>query len=140
MEYLTELFKTSSKRYYCCLELKLKQIFIWDNYCSDFRKKRNIHARCGFFIQSIFGKILYPVEDIDTLKWNVKRYFTSDCFFCKVLGVWKLSIWPCSGLIYVRFEHFIHNVESVTQIIYAWRLPHNKIFPNWIKAIANRSY
>ena len=50
-------------------------------YCSDFRTKRNIHARCGFFIQSVFTvrntkfqqNFLYPIEDIEFLSSNVKR-------------------------------------------------------------------
>ena len=55
--------------------------------------------------------------------------------FCKVLVVWKMPIWLCSGLNYARFEEFIHNAESVTRIIYAWRvIPHNKIVPKWIEA------
>ena len=33
-----------------------------------------------------------------------------------------------------RFE-FIHKAESVTRIIYAWRIiPHKKIVPNWSEA------
>ena len=59
---------------------------------------------------------------MDSLKSNLKKYFTSDYFFCKVLGVGKMSIWPCSGLIYARFEGFIHNAESVTRISYTWQI------------------
>ena len=55
--------------------------------------------------------------------------------FCKVLVSWKMPIWLCSGLNYSRFEEFIHNAESVTQIIYAWWvIPHNKIVPKCIQA------
>ena len=36
--------------------------------------------------------------------------------------------WPCSGLNYARFEEFIHINDSVTRIIYAWRItPYNKM-------------
>ena len=57
------------------------------NFCSDFRRKRNIYARC-FFIQSIFAdrKIVfvkiffYPIEDIDFLSSNFKIYFNSDYY------------------------------------------------------------
>ena len=36
----------------------------------------------------------------------------------------------------MRFEEFIHNVESVTHIFYAWRnIPHHKIIPNYLKIL-----
>ena len=37
--------------------------------------------------------------------------------FRKVLGVWKLPNWQCSGLNYARFEEFIHNAERLTRIM-----------------------
>ena len=41
--------------------------------------------------------------------------------FTPILVSQKLPTWPCSGLIYSRFEDFIQNAENVTQIIYAWQ-------------------
>ena len=49
-----------------------------------FKKKRNIYAWCGFYTvnfrrlkQMFLSKSLYHTEDIDSLKSNKKRYFTS---------------------------------------------------------------
>ena len=112
------------------------------NLLFRFSKKTEFLCLVWFFSFSQFSpvkiiilnkKFLYLIEDIDFLSSNVKRYFTSDSF-CKVLEVWKLPNLPYSGLNYERFEVFVHNAESVTQIIYAWRIiPHNKIVPNWIE-------
>ena len=72
---------------------------------------------------------LYTIKDISFLSSYFKRHFNLS------FGVWKLPKLPCSGLNYARFEEFIHNAESVTQIISAWRIiPHDKIVPNWIEA------
>ena len=54
-------------------------------YCFDFFfKKWNIYAWCGFYTvnfrrlkQMFLSKSLYHTEDIDSLKSNKKRYFTS---------------------------------------------------------------
>ena len=44
-----------------------------------------------------------------------------------------MSLWEQN--LNARFEEFIHNAESVAQIIYAWQIiPINKIVPNWIEA------
>ena len=59
-------------------------------------------------------KCLYPIEDIDFL---ILEDILPPIIFCKVLGVWKLPNWPCSGLNYARFEEFIHIAEKVTRII-----------------------
>ena len=65
---------------------------------------------------------------------KLKRYFPS-IDFCEVLGVSKFPIWPPSRLIDVHFEDFILTAESVTRIIYAWRIiTNNKIVPNEIEA------
>ena len=130
----------------CMIRNFVRLRFYWlaRNFSADFRRKRNIYARCGFLFSQfspieiiVFDKVfLYPIiEDTDFLSSDVKDILPAN-IFCKVLGIWKLSNWPSSGLNYARFEEFIHIAESVTQIIYAWRIiPHNKIVPNWIEAI-----
>ena len=58
------------------------------DYCSDFRRKRNIYARCGFFSSVNFRDrnnsfqqtFLHPIEDVDFLSSNLNRYFTSADF------------------------------------------------------------
>ena len=37
--------------------------------------------------------------------------------FCKILGIWKLPYWACSGPNYARFEEFIPNAESVKKLL-----------------------
>ena len=55
-------------------------------------------------------------------------------------GGLKMPNWQRSGLNYARFEEFIHNVESVTRTIYAWKIIlQNTIVPNYIEE-TNRSY
>ena len=49
--------------------------------------------------------------------------------FLQHFGSLKLKIWPCSGLIYLRFVDFTHP-ESVTQLMYAWgKISHYKVVP-----------
>ena len=111
------------------------------SFCSDFWRKRNIYARSGFFVQSIFidrnnnfqQKFLKPHWRYRLPELKCKKIVHH--YFCKVLGVWKLPNFPYSGLKYARFEEFIHNPESVTRFVFAWRtIPLNKIVPNWIEA------
>ena len=43
---------------------------------------------------------------------------------------------PCSKVIYARFEVFIDNAESVTRIIFSWRIIANhKIIPNKLSRV-----
>ena len=67
-------------------------------------------------------KILYPIEDIEFLSSNVKRYFTWRLFFVKFWGFENCQIGPSSGPNYASFEEFFHIAESVTRSIYAWRI------------------
>ena len=77
----------------------------------------------------VFEKKLNPIDDIDFLSSNLKRYFTLRFFFNS--GGYENSQAGHSGLSYLRLKEFIYNAESVTQIIYAWRIiPYNKIAPN----------
>ena len=112
-------------------------------FCSDFRIKRNIYARCGFFTDrnnNFQQKFLYHIEDIDFLSSNMKRFFLPRIINWKVLGVWKLPILPCSGLHYARFEEFFDNAKRVTRITYARQfIPLNKIVPNWNKTARIRA-
>ena len=109
----------------------------WLCYCSDFRRKWNNYARCGFLIQSIFTDrnnkfqqffFLYPIENINFLSSNVKRYFTDNFLYSSEgLKVAKFAMFWTK----LCFEDFIHNTESLTRIIYKWRiLPLNKIVSN----------
>ena len=63
-----------------------------------------------------------PNEYFDSLKSNLKTYFTSDQFF-QSFGSLKIAHsgmrWG-SGLIYAHFEDNNYNPESVTPIIYVW--------------------
>ena len=91
-----------------------------------------------FFIQSIFTdpnnnfhqKFLFSIEDIDFLSSNAKKIFHLQLFFVKFWGLENCQNFYVPGLNYARFKEFIHNAESVTRIIYAWRIiPHKKIVP-----------
>ena len=74
------------------------------------------------FIQLFFGDrhdslnttFLCPIEDIDSLKSNLKSYFTSD------LGVWKFSIWSCTGYYYDRVVPRKSNYDR--QVPHAFRM------------------
>ena len=75
--------------------------------------------------------VFCAVEDIDSLKSNLKTYFT----FLKVLGVWKMPICLYFGLIYPHVGDFIHNTECVTRNICAERIIWLNMFvANWNKA------
>ena len=68
----------------------------------------------------------------------MKRHFTSDRFF-KLKGIWELTIWLSSGLIYVGFEEFFHNAENVTRFILLGELTRTtKLFQNELR-LANPS-
>ena len=65
-------------------------------------------------------KFIFPIPPIKKIPLII---------FSKFKGVWKLPIWPYSGLIYARFENFIHNPE----------LSPTKLFQIVLR-LANRSF
>ena len=70
-----------------------------------------------FFIFSKFEIVVFSKNCyVPFRNSNLKIYFNCD-HFCKVLGVWKMP----NGLKYAHFEDFIQNLESVTQISFAWQ-------------------
>ena len=75
---------------------KIKYFPIGSNYCSDFRGKRNIYARCDFFSFSQFSPIkiiilnknfMYPIEDIDFFCSNVRKDISLRIFFVNFWGL-----------------------------------------------------
>ena len=105
--------------------------FIGIHFCSDcrllFRLSKKTEHLCSvwFFLFSHF----LPIESSFRQKvflryWRYrlpefksKKNILPPIIFCKVLGVWKLPKWPCSGLNYARFEEFFRIVQSVTRFL-----------------------
>ena len=52
------------------------------------------------------------VDAVESIDSQTKKDILSRIIFCKVLEVWKLPIWPCSGLIYTGFKHFIYKAKN----------------------------
>ena len=80
MEYLTELLKHHPKDIIVVLSSNLNRYFSEIIIAPTFEENGIFMLGLVFFIQSVFGKILYPVDDMDTLKSNLKRYFTYNFF------------------------------------------------------------
>ena len=113
----------------CLLLIKVEKKSIIMDFCSDFRRNRNIYARCFFspidFSQLspieilVFNKkLLLPSEVIDFLSSNLKQYFTSHF----VVKIWGLKI--------AQLPMFLTKLSELRSI-YTWRvIPHNRIVPN----------
>ena len=72
------------------------------------------------------------------LHWRYRlleiKFKTIFCLQWFVAKLWKLPIWPCSGLIHARFVDFFHNLASAPWLFYARIIPHNKTGLKWIEA------
>ena len=82
-----------------------------------------------------------PMNVLKTAEIEKKnKYGPALIVFSKVLGVWKLPNWLNSGLNYVRFEEFVHNVESVRKLFMRGELSRTKQWFQVELRLANWSY
>ena len=88
-------------------KFKLETIFVNQFFVKNFGnlKIANLTILCPIVgdWNHIFNKNRCSNEDIDSPNSNLKQYFSAN-FLWKTLGIWKLPIWPFSGLLY---EHFV---------------------------------
>ena len=106
--------------------------------CSIFQRKRNIYTWYGFIFSRISAieiivirtTFLSPIEDIDSLKLNLKVCFIS-YFFAKF---WELEICQIGHALdkfFALSEDFINHPENFTQFAYVRQtIPYRENSPN----------